>query len=239
MRRVVFSALAGLLAATSASAQLPTRPIDPGPRLRITPFVGQAPQFERDERWTLSNGMLNGTVAMQTSFASGSAVGGVLDARLTERFGFVASGVYISRKATVDFETGDVAPGSNFLLAKAGISLRLHEPISEMQMRQLTASIFAAPALVREMPKEDLSLADPTLDDPINHYGLNLGVETEIPLNGNSIALQLAAEDFIVWWNESELAERLDAGAGLSGSVVDTDPSHMWVFRAGLTFRVR
>ena len=244
MRRVVYTALASALLATAgtASAQVAAQQMDAGPRLRITPFVGQAPQFERKERWNVSDGVLAGSFAIETPFASGAAVGGVVEARLTEKFSFVASGVYIARRSTIDFETSELDPGANFLLAKAGVALRLRESVSEMQLRQLSASIFAAPALVREMPKDDLSV-DPALTDAINHYGLNLGFEAEIPLNGDFVALQFGAEDFVVWWNESELADRFDRGAAGGGfattSTVETDPSHMWVFRAGLTFRLR
>jgi hypothetical protein len=121
MTRVVWTAVAAavLTTATSASAQLATPSDEHAAWLRLTPVVGQAPQFNRQERWNVSEGGVSGSTAIRTRFASGSAAGGVLEIAITERVGLVGSGLYVARRSTIDFETAGVEPGSNFILAKA------------------------------------------------------------------------------------------------------------------------
>jgi hypothetical protein len=250
MKRAVFAALA-VAAALPASAAAQLMPVQDesvwGPRIRVTPFVGTAPTVSRTERWTvLTNGAAPASTNFEVDLGSGPAAGAVLDVRLVERFNFVASGIYISRGRTREFSTagGDVFdhPGSNFLVAKAGISMRLREPVSELQFRRLSASVFAGPAYIRETPKDDL-FSDPMLLESLSHWGANFGVDADIPLGWRSLALQAGIEDVVVWWNDAETASRMDNIAALDGfateTSIQTDPSHMLLFRAGLSFRFR
>jgi hypothetical protein len=249
MKRAVLVVLAAFAFAPAlAAAQM--MPVQDesvwGPRIRLTPFVGTATSVSRTERWTT---ILNESPVSQSfdvDLGAGPAVGAVLELRAVERFSLIASGLYISRGRTREFSIleGDAFdhPGSNFLVAKAGVAMRLREPVSELQFRQLSASIFAAPAYIREMPKSDL-FSDPVFLKSLSHWGANFGLEAELPLGWRTLALQGGIEDFVVWWNSDELARREDLVASQSGLTkttrVDSDPSHMVVFRAGLTFRFR
>ena len=234
---VIAVALGFLVPAAEVNAQVMSNGQSWGPYVRVTPFVGHAPQFRRTERWLYSDGFVIGNSTIQTVYAAGPALGGVVEIGLG-RFGLVASGIYNDRRPTVDFETAEVIPGSDFLIAKAGLILRLRESVNGKQMRRLTASIFAGPAFVREEPGLDPAVGGFT--DPIDHWAANAGAEAEIPVYGRAIALQLGIEDYVVLWNDAEIANRLNLATGYAvTSAVDTDPTHMWVLRLGLSFALQ
>lgn len=245
MKRAALLLLAAGLLPAGARAQMMVPEDSPwGPRLRLTPFVGQAPTVSRSERWSV---FVNGSPessAADVDLGAGPAAGAVLEVQLIERFSFVASGLYISRGRTREFSSlaGQVVdfPGSNFMVARAGLSMRLREPISELQFRRLSASVFAGPAFLRESP-QDNPLASPIFQESLNHWGANFGIEAEIPTAWQSLALVAGVEDFVVFWNDAEAARRVDRFAAQDGfvteTVIDTDASHMLVLRAGLSLR--
>jgi hypothetical protein len=245
MRRVALFALAlaGGLPSAGAAQLNPDEPAVWGPRIRITPFVGQAPRVSRNERWTVMAQAAPANSNFDVDLGMGLAAGATLEVRAIERFSFVASGLYISRGTTREHSASGGGlfehPGSTFFIGKVGLGMRLREPVSEMQFRRLSASIFFGPAYIIEMPKSD-PLARPVFLDRIHHYGMNVGLETEMPLAGR-VALEAAVEDYIVWWNDAESARRVDIAAAEDGflttTIIETDPSHMVVLRAGLVFR--
>ena len=247
MKRTVLVLLAAGLLPAGADAQLMAPDNTPwGPRVRLTPFVGQAPTVSRSERWNVFANGFSQTSAADVDLGAGPALGAVLEVRAVERFSFVASGMYISRGRTREFSSlaGQVLdfPGSNFLIGRAGVAMRLREPVSELQFRQLSASVFAGPAFIHEMPQSD-PLASPIFLESLNHWGANFGLEAEIPTAWPSVALTAGIEDFVVFWNDTESGRRADNFAALDGfvteTVVDSDPSHMLVFRAGLSLRLQ
>lgn len=250
MKRAVWCALVAtvlLPGAALAQSLMPDldRPLW-GPRIRITPFVGQSPAVSRLERWTVTGP--GGTTAtdFDVELGSGPAAGLSVEVLAVERFAFIGSFAMISRSRTREYSTADAEfyrhEGSTFLLAKGAVAVRLREQISELQVRTLTATAFAGPAFIREIPKDD-PFANPILLDPMTHWGVNFGVNAEIPLGWNSLSIQAGAEDFYTWWNKAEFGRRNDAIFAENGfdttSLVEADPSHMWIFRAGLSFRVQ
>jgi hypothetical protein len=246
MRRVVLVAVA-LASGTPTAGVAQLTPPDQavwGPRFRITPFVGQAPRVSRNERWTVVTQSAPANSDFDVDLGMGLAAGAVLEIRAVERFSIVASGAYISRGATREYSANGGGlfehPGSTFFVGKVGLGIRLREPVSEMQFRRLSASIFGGPAYIVEMPKAD-PLARPVFLGRINHVGANFGLETELPLAGRFVALEAAIEDYIVWWNDAESARRADIAAAEDGflttTIIETDPSHMVVLRAGLVLR--
>ena len=248
MRRAVVAALvaAAVLPGAAAAQFTPDAGKVWGPRVRVTPFVGTSPTVGRSERWTVFGGSAFASSQIETDLGAGPVVGATLEVRAAGRFAFIASGVYVNRGQTQWFSSSEgevfAGPGSDFIVAKAGVAMRLREPISDLQFRQLSASIFAAPALVHERPDRGL-FSDPMLTKPINHWGANVGLEAEMPLGHPNFAFQAAVEDYVILWDNRELAERFDAVAARDGFTTDTsidiDPSHMLVFRAGLSVRFR
>lgn len=246
-RAVLVALLAAVALPVGAAAQMGAD--DPsvwGPRFRFTPFVGQSPTVSRTERWTTLFAQGGpGAANLDVDLGAGPAAGAVFEVRLRDRFSVMASGTYFSRGRTreVSLGGGDIfeSPGSKFIVAKAALAMRLREPISELQFRQLSASVFAGPAYIHERPRGDL-FSDPLFTEPLGHWGAAFGLEAEIPLGSPSLALQAGFEDVVVWWNTDELAQRADAysaGDGFSTStVIRTDPSHMLLFRVGVSLRV-
>jgi hypothetical protein len=250
MNRAVFSALlAVVLAPAAAHAQSLMPDLDRplwGPRIRVTPFIGQAPAVSRLERWTVTGPGGVTTTDYDVELGSGPTAGLSVEVLAVERFAFIGSFALVSRSRTREYSTADAEfynhEGSAFLLAKGALAVRLREQVSELQVRTLTATAFVGPAFIREMPKDD-AFANPVLLDPLTHWGINFGVNAEIPLGWNSLAIQAGAEDYYTWWNKTEFGRRNDAIFAANGfetqSLVEADPSHMWIFRAGLSFRVQ
>ena len=218
-----------------------------GPRIRITPFIGQAPSLSRLERWTVTGiGLPGGVNDYDVELASGPAAGVSLEVLVIDRLAFIGSVALVSRGGTREYSSTDAVfynyGGSNFLLAKGAVALRLNEQVSDLQVHSLTATIFAGPAYIREMPKSDASTPD-MLQAAMVHWAVNVGANAEIPLGWDALSLQGGVEDYYTWWNNAEVARRNDAYNrtvnGLTTStVVEADPSHMWLFRVGLSFRL-
>jgi hypothetical protein len=249
MSRALWVALiAAAVLPASVSAQYGTVPDGPiwGERLRVTPFAGVAPRVTRNESLSV---LLNGTsydFALSSDLGAGPAVGAEIEYRLYERFSIIGGGLLIARGEVfeTDQSTGEflARPGSDFLIAKLGLAVRLREAVSDLQLRNLTATAFAAPAFIREVPGTDLLLPAGAVE-AMNSLGVNVGVNASIPLPWQSVAVQLGFEDFMVFWNEGALASRNDAILADAGLLTETrvqaDLSHMVLFRAGVTWRIR
>jgi len=248
MKRPLFSAmmaiafLPGICAAQSFAPGL-GRPAH-GPRIRITPFLGQAPSVSRLERWTVTGvGVTSNVNDYDVKLASGPAAGASLEVLAVDRVALIGSVALVSRGRTSEY-SGAASysyDGSNFLFAKGAIALRLNEQDSELQVHSLTATLFAGPAYIREMPKHD-STTSALLLAPLTHWAVNFGANAEIPLGWDSFSLQAGVEDYYTWWNNGEVARRNDAYNrtvnGLTTStVVEADPSHMWLFRIGFSIQ--
>lgn len=217
-----------------------------GPRFRVTPFVGFAATTRRLEQWTVTGNGNSVTPAFDVEMASGPAAGLAVEVQVIERFAVAASGALVSRGRTVEHVVDDSQmfehEGSDFLFLKAAGVLRLREQTSQVQVHTLSGSIFLGPALVREMPKDD-PFAPAVLLEPLDHWGLNLGFDAEVPLPWDRLSFVGGIEDFVVWWNTAEFARRNDAIFASNGvetvSFVESDPSHNLLFRAGLSLRFR
>lgn len=212
-----------------------------GPRIRVTPFIGQAPSVNRLERWTFTWQGATSSTDIDVKLGGGAAAGLALEIRAVDRLALIGSAVLISRSPTTENSTDDglvTHEGSDFLLAKGALAIRLTEEVSELQVHSLSATLFAGPAFIREMPKADPSLDAPLLD-PLTHWAVNFGANAEIPLGWNSLAVQAGVEDYYTLWNKTEFARRYDVIYQESGFAVDADPSHMWLFRVGLSLGLR
>jgi hypothetical protein len=132
MKRAVVVAAAMILALPAfGSAQLVTMsdPSPWGPRVRITPFVGQAPTVTRTEHLTINEGGTSASGDFDVRLGSGITSGLIVDVRALERFSFVASGAWVSRGRTVgnSIVNGDPEQhlGANYIMARAGMAMRL------------------------------------------------------------------------------------------------------------------
>jgi hypothetical protein len=77
----------------------------------------------------------------------------------------------------------------------------------------------------------------------MNMFGANIGMNIEVPMAWHGVALQVGAEDFLLFWDDATLAARTDASFARAGalarSTVETKASHMVLLRAGVSIRFR
>lgn len=219
-----------------------------GPVVRVTPFVGISPGFSQEGHATVLTA--GGISSHEYRLEHGSSVLFGLNAeyRVWNRFSIIAGGAWSSRGQgrLIDFQDELVyddqsgLEGSALWMAKAGLALRLREVRPDVQLRRLNASVFIAPALIHDRAKT--SVFTPTAaDNTVNHWGLNLGAEAEMPLANERLAFQLGFEDWIILWDEDNYADRVGGYVQLANPgaavAIDADNSHLVVFRAGLSYR--
>jgi len=249
MKRPILALLGAILIPGPTLAQNPTILDAPtwGPRLQLTPFVGFAPAVSRFERWSVTGPGGIATQNYDVELGTGLIAGAAAEMTLIDRFALIGSAAFITRGRTTEVAQDEGGTrfqheGSNFLMAKAAIALRMRESISELQMHALSGTIFVGPAFVREMPKPD-AFADNVLLQPLNYYGVNFGVDGTIALPFERLSFQMGIEDYLLWWDAAEMARRNDQVFANNGytttSRVETDPSHNFLLRAGISFRLR
>jgi hypothetical protein len=126
-------------------------------------------------------------------------------------------------------------------MGKLGVLMRYRED-SEMQLRRLNAAMFVGPAFIHEVPES--SRFSSTNLDARNHFGVNFGIEAEMPFSNQMFALHAALEDYVIFWDETAMQEKLNSRilntfGSEAAAEVDADHSNMVVLRLGLSFRFR
>jgi hypothetical protein len=239
----VFAAVAVLPAASFAQRPpLQAAPASGG--VRVTPFVGYLAGFTRNEEWLHESSDGIAFLQAELRIAAGEAAGLVLELPLHAGFGFTTAAGYGSRgdtevsvlRADDDF----LVDGHTILLGRAGIYY-MPQQISELVVRRLAVSAFAGATVMRERPRHRLAPDDAFRD--ATHYGLNLGFAAELPFAGDRLAVQLAVEDNLTWWDEPALANLPwvylnRPGASLDQTRVTARRSHQLLLRAGVRIRL-
>ena len=245
----VATAAAGL-APAAASAQLMPLQDDPAqhPRVRISPWLGWMPAVTRTEEWVNSDGAGTNTfVDVDYTLDDGYAGGVNVEVQVHGPWNIFGGAVFATRGdsefAMRDSTDAFEINGSRFIAVRAGLSYVLTQRESELVMRRLSGSVHAAPFYMREMPRAETGFDDSPVFRDAGHFGLSLGATGELPFATDRLALQLGVDDYITFWNDDALA-RLpaaffdDAGTG-TVSRVESDVSHQWVVRAGVSLRLR
>jgi len=227
-RRLLAAAFAAvLLAPAAATAQLMPLQDDPfwTPRFRITPFVGYLTAVDREETWT-SEGERS-TVIMHT--AGATMVGANLEMLLSGKWGVTAAAAFGPRgETTVEFfDDGSnfLVEGSNIFLARVAGSFSLREQPDELTMRRLNATVFAGGVAMMERPRDEPT-GEQALDNAF-HFGVNTGINGELPFASDRFALQLGVENNFMWWgSQSDLRTA-------------SEVANTWLLRGGISFRFR
>jgi hypothetical protein len=209
--------LAGLLLfPTVVSAQF--REPFPYARVTVTPLIAyRFPYVTRVE----------GTVytATEVEFAEfrerrggGTVLGGELEVRIVGPLS-VVGGVGFAEPAdnlvSTDGGPEDRFVGPEVWYYSAGLSLRLPEPTPDYRRFPLVASLSVAPALVREVPQRSPLPPDhpqfvPSPWSAISHRAVNVGFKSTLLLGTRHLALQFGLNDFITFWNDTELERQLE-----------------------------
>jgi hypothetical protein len=243
MKRHLVVAFAALLVVPRLAA---AQASDPGwgPKLRITPFVGISPSFtQAGEAIVLTDAGFR-THDYDLDFASGFGLGIAAEYRLWNRFAVIASGMWSSRgdSELFDFEDELIyeVDGTNLWMAKAALAVRLREVDPDLQLRRLNASVFAGPAIIYDSPKEE-AFTPPEAAESNIHFALNMGAEAEMPFSNNKMAFVLGLEDNMIFWDNDNTVGRVASAIRLqhpgAAIAVETNRSHLWVFRMGLAWR--
>jgi hypothetical protein len=251
-RRVLAAAMVFLCASSvAASAQLMPLQDDPtwGPRIRVTPYAGYLPAVDRPESWVHNSGpgTQNTFVDVNYHLASGNAFGILGEVTMHGPWNAFAGVMYGSRGESqfdlVDSGEEFQINGSRFIFTRIGASLTLREKQSELTLRRLSASVFAAPFYMREMPRAELGFGGADVFSASNHFGLNLGVSGELPFAQDRMSLQLGVEDYATWFSSDALQRLPDAffndNSPGASTRVETNVAHQWLLRAGLSYRWR
>lgn len=215
-----------------------------GPTWRISPFVAASPGFSQEGFATIGTASSVSDHAYQLEHGSSVAFGVNAEYRAWNRFAVVVGGLWTSRGQgrLIDFDEEAYADfeGTTMWMAKAGLAMRLREVRPDLQMYKMNASIYIAPALIHDAPKSTV-FTPQVSTAAINHWGLNLGAEAEMPLANQRLAFTAALEDWIILWNEGNYSERIGGYYQQSDPdvavAVDPDNSHLVIFRLGLTYR--
>ncbi len=248
-RRVLAAAIAFICVIPAvANAQLMPLQDDPswGPRLRVTPFIGYLPSVTRNDTWIHSSpGSDVAFTEVEYEVASGTALGVNGEVVLRGPWSALGTIMYGSRGESrfdlIDSGQEFEINGSRYIFTRAGISLALREKDSDLMLRRLSASVFAAPFYMREIPRSELGFENLDVFNASNHFGVSLGAAGELPFARDRMSLQIAVEDYATWWNGGAL-KRLpdsfinDQTPGAS-TRVETSVSHMWLMRAGVSYR--
>jgi hypothetical protein len=247
MRGPVLVLLAVLTALpAAAAAQLPVLRSEPiwGPSIRVTPYAGFAPGFTRTEqRVSIHDNTAAVTFdEVDVSMASGLATGLAVEARIWNRFSLIGSALWLRRGDTEEYSLADDTfvefSGSDMYMGKAGLAMRLREGDEEVQLRTMSAAFFVAPAVVVDEPRDGLFSVS---QEQMTLFALNYGVEGEMPLPDRRFAIQAQLEDFVIWWDDDQLRQRVDRLNEAEGrnvtTFLDARTSHMWLVRLGLSFR--
>lgn len=209
---------------------------------RLSPIVGFAPGFTRtDQREVFFDGQLRAG-RFETQFSGGNVGGAALEVRWIEPFRVSTAAVVVSRASTAEtaLQTREVSdgPGELFIMARAGLAVRVFEANPDEQIYPVNLAVFFAPAYVLEIPDRDGLTG--VRHGPLGSPGVSFGAEGELPL-GERLGVHFAVEDWVAFWNRDGLERRTTAelvAAGLDvRSIVYPAASHMWLLRTGFSVR--
>ena len=247
LRRMLVAA--ALLMPLPASAQLMPLLDDPtwGPSVRLTPYIGWAAGYDRDEAWTYryNDGTLRGDAA-RFEVAGGPVVGLNAEYAVRGPFSALAGGAFLKRDDAV-FQTAGgtdmmIFTGSSSVLLRLGASAQFRERESDLVLRRLAASAHVAPFVQFEKPEEISGINGTDLFDSATHFGINFGISGELPFASDRFALQGGLEDYFTWYDQDSLGRLpgfLNEDPRIVAVDVDTDARHQWVMRLGGSFRFR
>lgn len=238
--------LAALTLPVSASAQNVVRSgPDTRPRVSISPFVAYLTPFSRVEEWGFDTGDASVHTDADVDVGGGPAAGLSVEVRIVGPLGVVGAGAWGKRGDThVSVQQGADSfrlDGAEILLGRLGLSLRLRQDPPDIVAHRVGAKFFAGGVVLREVPRPELG--SPDFQEEATHYGASIGLGIDVPISGNRISLQVAAEDNFMFWNESALArvpyeyfER--PGTSRDQTTVIARRSHTFLLRAGLSIHV-
>ncbi len=214
-----------------------------GPAIRITPFIGISPSvIQLGEATVVTNAGSVLVHDVETHFNSGIGFGVGAEVQVWNALTIMGSGIWSSRGAGAMIDRQDdrtyEMSGSNFWILKTALALRLREfGQDEMAMHRVNGTVYVGPALLTDDPNSDRTT--PTVaPSSERHTALNMGAEAEVRLWDDRVNFVLAADDYMVFWDNDMAAGRVAAAlqSSFPGAVISMNArhSHLWMFRFGV-----
>lgn len=243
---------AGLLglAAAPAHAQF-AEPLAPA-RFGIAPFVGYRFAYDAHVRATTYTEAEVFRAKFDEARRGSMLLGGEMELHLDGPLSLLAALAY-APAADVDVTdgAGDTQrfSGRAAWFARAGLALQLPDREARARRRPMAAVLWAAPALMRELPPPaPLPPDHPLYDDVvgpfterIDNWSAAFGARIDVPLAGPRLALRFGVEDHVVFWNTGEWNRQFERFYERRGQRVVAEyslsPSHLLSAHAGIWLR--
>lgn len=243
-KTLLLASIAVLVGPAAAPAPVQAQPRGARPleaqRLAITPVLGYLAPFtiQFNESLQVPGGSFGRRI--ENRVVGALALGASAEAEVFGPIGVVAS-VLRSEHETLrsSIVSAPGAPsarasGSTLWVASGGVSLRLLERETRMQLTPATATVTLGPTLVREAPRGG--------GESINHWAITVGANGYAALGAEGrLALFFSLQDHMVLWNATEQERRIEREYrdrfGLDvNSELAFDMSHLVMLRVGLAF---
>jgi hypothetical protein len=242
MLRSVLAAMAVIAAIPVAASAQAAAVTNDDVRLRITPYFALATAVTRLESRFLVFGSEAEFYGAEFELGAGYGGGLNIEIAVADPLFVYIDGAFVRRDDSQEYSELEGGTrrevGSNWLMTRAGLGVRLRDPDDVLQLRRVGGSLFIGPAFIRELPRTDPFRSHA---DGMNLFGLNFGLQADVPLWGSGLSLSAALEDNLVWWPDEELGRRNDsvyASVGLdTQTTVSTGATHIVQCRFGLMFR--
>ena len=252
MRRSAL-ALLGLLAlpAAAAAQDRPMLATDPPPerlpesRFAVTPYIGVRVPFNTGDLILFNE---DGDFARVETERGGAAMVGLnAEARVHRAVSFIAGAAYSGSEQDVLA----VGNGENVVLAetdgpaiwfaKAGVSVRLPDPIPDNRRFHPSAFITVAPSMLW-MDWQEVDGGDDDFSGTTSHFALNLAADATARLGRGDWAINLGVEDYMTFWDTDALRRRdTIVGEVIAGEPVTIDydysRSNIITLRLGVSYR--
>jgi len=248
-------ALAGLLALPAvAAAQTdgtfaaqPPANLVPFTRFAVTPWVGVRVGYGYGDYFAFTEG--GQQYRLDEERGSGMAAGLNAEFRLLGPLNLVGGVAYsagnedelnvvsLADSARVSF----VSDGPEIWFVKAGVQYRLPDPVPDNRRFHPAAYITVAPALIVVDYADIDGVDNEDVNGTTRNFGVNIGVDAVSNLGSRGLALSIALEDFVTFWDEErELRDQVLLGGLFEEPVTinyDASVSNILLLRAGLSWR--
>lgn len=212
-------------------------------RVAVTPVLGYLAPFTVAFNETLNVQGVQVGRRIENRVVGALSLGGAAEVEVFGPLGVVASVLrseHETLRSSVVSAPGSPSErfsGSTLWVASGGVSLRLLERDTRMQMTPATASVSLGPTLIRETPRSGSA-------ESINHWAITVGANGYAAVGAEGrLALFFSIQDHMTLWNATEYERRtereyrenfdLDVNSELA-----FDMSHLVMLRVGLALLV-